>query len=175
MKFPLMRNNILREDLDAVIKHLEKDDPILTNGAQVRAFEDEWSAWLGVKHSVFVNSGASANLLTMAILKIRHPEGGEVIVPPLAWSSDIASVLQNGFTPVFADIDPRTLGMDTNRVLAAITERTRAIFLTHVQGFDALTDELLGELERRRVPLIEDTCESHGATHHGEKLGTFGW
>ena len=92
----------------------------------------KWSAWLGVKHSVFVNSGASANLLTMAILKIRHPEGGEVIVPPLAWVSDIASVLQNGFKPVFADIDPRTLGMDPANILAAITEKTRAVFLTHM-------------------------------------------
>lgn len=77
MKFPLMRNNILREDLDAVIEHLKQDDPILTNGENVREFEAEWSKWLGVKYSIFVNSGASANLLTMAILKIRHPEGGE--------------------------------------------------------------------------------------------------
>ena len=54
MKFPLMRNNILREDLDAVIEHLKQDDPILTHGANVRAFEEEWSNWLGVKYSVFV-------------------------------------------------------------------------------------------------------------------------
>jgi CDP-4-dehydro-6-deoxyglucose reductase, E1 len=83
VKIPLMRNNILREDLDLVIAHLKQNDPILTQGANVRAFEAEWSEWLGVKYSVFVNSGASANLLTMAILKIRYPEGGEVIVPPL--------------------------------------------------------------------------------------------
>lgn len=175
MKFPLMRNNILREDLDAVIAHLKQDDPILTHGANVRAFEAEWSQWLGVKHSVFLNSGASANLLTMAILKIRHPEGGEVVVPPLAWVSDVASVLQNGFTPVFADIDPRTLAMDPEQILAKIGNRTRAVFLTHVQGFDGLTDELLAELKRRKVPLIEDVCESHGATHNGRKLGSFGW
>ena len=175
MKFPLMRNNILREDLDAVIEHLKQDDPILTHGANVRAFEAEWCAWLGVKYSVFVNSGASANLLTMAILKIRHPQGGEVIVPPLAWVSDIASVLQNGFTPVFVDIDPRTLGMDPAQVLARITDKTRAVFLTHVQGFDGLTDDLLHELKRRNIPLIEDVCESHGATHNGKKLGGFGW
>ncbi|MFZ1805176.1 MAG: DegT/DnrJ/EryC1/StrS aminotransferase family protein, partial [Nitrospira sp.] len=175
MKYPLMRNNILREDLDAVIEHLKQEDPILTHGSNVRAFEAEWSAWLGVTHSVFVNSGASANLLTMAVLKIRYPEGGEVIVPPLAWVSDIASVLQNGFTPVFVDIDPRTLGMDPDKICAAITERTRAVFLTHVQGFDGLEDRLLNELQQRRVPLIEDVCESHGATHHGRKLGSFGW
>lgn len=170
-----MRNNILREDLDAVIEHLKQDDPILTHGANVRAFEAEWSEWLGVRHSVFVNSGASTNLLTMAILKIRHPEGGEVIVPPLAWVSDVASVLQNGFKPVFADIDPRTLAMHPAQILAKINDETRAVFLTHVQGFDGLTDGLLDELKRRKIPLIEDVCESHGATHNGKKLGSLGW
>jgi len=175
MKFPLMRNNILREDLDAVISYLRQDDPILTHGANVRAFEEEWSKWLGVKHSVMVNSGASANLITMAILKIRYPKGGEVIVPPLTWISDIASVIQNGFTPVFVDIDPSSLAMDTKHVLANITDKTRAVFLTHVQGFDGLTDELIKELRERQIPLIEDVCESHGATHHGQKLGSFGW
>lgn len=175
MKFPLMRNNILREDLDAVISHLKQDDPMLTHGANVCAFEDEWSQWLGVKHSVMVNSGASANLITIAILKIRYPEGGEVIVPPLTWISDIASVIQNGFTPVFVDIDPFSLAMDTKHVLAKITDKTRAVFLTHVQGFDGLTDELIEKLRVRQIPLIEDVCESHGATHNGQKLGGFGW
>ena len=175
MKYPLMRNNILREDLDVVIEHLKQDDPILTNGPHVRAFEQQWSQWLGVSYSVFVNSGASANLLSMALLKIRHPEGGEVIVPPLTWVSDIASVIQNGFTPVFADIDPHSLAMDTAHILAKITDRTRAVFITHVQGFDGLTGQLISELQRRGIPLIEDVCESHGATHGGQKLGSIGW
>jgi len=175
MKFPLMRNNILREDLDAVIEHLKQDDPKLTHGSNVKAFEEEWSKWLGVKYSVFVNSGASANLLTMAILKIRHPEGGEVIVPPLTWISDVASVLQNGFTPIFVDIDPKTLAMDPNKIIAKISDKTRAVFLTHVQGFDGLTDELIAELKSRSIPLIEDVCESHGATHNGSRLGSIGW
>jgi CDP-6-deoxy-D-xylo-4-hexulose-3-dehydrase len=170
-----MRNNIVREDLDALIEHLKQDDPILTNGPNVRAFEQEWSDWLGVRHSVLVNSGASANLLTLAILKLRHPDGGEVIVPPLTWVSDIASVLQNGFTPVFVDIDPSTLAMDPAKVISALTQKTRAVFITHVQGFDGLTDELLERLEAASVPLIEDVCESHGATHDGRKLGSFGW
>lgn len=175
MKFPLMRNNIAREDLDAIIEHLKQDDPILTNGPIVRAFEAEWSQWLGVKYSVFVNSGASANLLSMTVLKIRHPEGGEVIVPPLTWISDISSVLQNGFTPVFVDIDPRTLGMDNKQIIAKLNNNTRAVFLSHIQGFDALTDELIDELKRRNIPLIEDVCESHGATHNGIKVGSIGW
>ncbi len=175
MKFPLMRNNILREDLDAVIEHLRQDNPMLTHGANVRAFEEEWSRWLNVKHSVFVNSGASANLLTMALLRIRYPQGGEVIVPPLTWVSDIASVLQNGFTPVFVDIDRHTLAMDSKKVIEAITPNTCAVFLSHIQGFNGLTDELLETLEARGIPLIEDVCESHGATHKGKKAGSFGW
>lgn len=175
MKFPLMRNNILREDLNQVIEHLKQDDPILTHGKNVLKFEEEWSQWLGVKYSVFVNSGASANLLTMAVLKNRFPQGGEVITPPLAWVSDVASVLQNGFTPVFVDIDPKTLAMDSQKIIASLTPNTRAVFLTHVQGFDGLTDELLLELERRGIPLIEDVCESHGATHGDKKLGSIGW
>ena len=175
MKFPLMRNNILREDLNAVIEHLKKDDPILTNGPNVRAFEEEWSKWLGVKYSVFVNSGSSANLLSMAILKIRHPLGGEVIVPSLTWISDISSVIQNGFTPVFVDTDPHSLAMDTKKVLSKITDSTRAVFLTHAQGFDGLTDELIEQLKLKNIPLIEDVCESHGVTHNNEKAGSIGW
>ncbi len=174
MRHPLMRNNILRNDLDAVIEHLKQDDPILTNGTNVYEFEKKWSEWLGVKYSVFVNSGASANLLTMAILKIKHPEGGEVIVPPLTWISDISSVLQNGFTPFFADIDPFSLAMDTDEILSKISDKTKAVFLTHVQGFNGLTDKLINELNSQNILLIEDVCESHGATHNGKKAGSFG-
>ena len=175
MKYPLMRNNILRSELDAVIKHLEQDDPILTNGPNCREFEKEWSEWLGVKYSVFVNSGASANLLSMTVLKIKYPQGGEIIVPTLTWVSDIASVIQCGFTPVFVDINPQSLAMDTDKIIGAITDNTRAVFMTHVQGFDGLTDTLISKLHSLNIPLIEDVCESHGATHNGKKLGSIGW
>lgn len=171
--WPLMRNNISRGDLDAVIRFLEQDDPILTQSAQVAAFEREWAEWLGVKHCVFVNSGSSANLITMAAL--RESAGpGEIIVPTLTWVSDIAAVLQCGFEPVFVDIDPHTLGMDLDQVIASITPRTKGIFLTHILGYDALSDDFLAEIARRGVPLVEDVCESHGATHHGRRLGSFG-
>ena len=171
--WPLMRNNISRGDLDAVIRFLEQDDPILTQSAQVAAFEREWAEWLGVKHCVFVNSGSSANLITMAAL--RESAGpGEIIVPTLTWVSDIASVLQCGFEPVFVDINPQTLGMDLDQVVASITPRTKGIFLTHILGYDALSDAFLAEIARRGIPLIEDVCESHGATHGGRRLGSFG-
>lgn len=174
LHWPLMRNNILREDLDAVCQLLRQDDPILTQSTNVRAFEEEWSNWLGVRHSVFVNSGSSANLVTLAALREMHGPGGEVIVPTITWVSDIAAVLHCGFRPVFVDIDPRTLGMDNDQVLDRITPRTRAVFLTHVLGYNALSDRLLDELARRCVTLVEDVCESHGATFRGRKLGTFG-
>ena len=169
---PLMENNITAEDRQAVIDFLQ-GDPILTQSENVRAFEREWSEWLGMPRSVFVNSGASANFITMAAL--RHLRGpGEVIVPALTWVSDIASVLAAGHTPVFADVLPRNLAMDPRKVADALTDRTRAVFLTHCQGFDGLDDDLLAELERRGIPLVEDVCESHGATHDGRKAGTFG-
>src|SRR5688500_15139239 len=116
LDWPLMKNNLARADLDAVIELLRGDDPILTQSRNVREFEAEWSEWLGVRHSVFVNSGSSANLLSMAVLQ-QSGEAGEIIVPALTWVSDIASVLQCGFRPVFVDIDPRTLGMAPEQVL----------------------------------------------------------
>jgi CDP-6-deoxy-D-xylo-4-hexulose-3-dehydrase len=168
-----MQNNITRADLDALIDYLRQDSPMLTQSRQVRLFEQEWSAWLGIKYSVFVNSGASANLLTMTALRETFGPG-EIIVPTLTWISDIASVIQCGFKPVFVDINPRTLGMDDQEVIARLTPQTRAVFITHVLGFNALTQRLLDELMARKIPLIEDVCESHGATFNGRKLGTFG-
>lgn len=168
MSWPLMRGNFEREDLDAAICLLSQDDPILTQSSQVEAFERAWSEWLGVKYSVFVNSGASANLLSMAVLKIRYGEG-EVIVPPLTWSSDIASVMHAGLTPVFVDIDPKTLGMSVSQAILATSSRTVAIFLTHCLGYNAFDPKFLS-IGR----LIEDCCESHGATFNGKKCGTFG-
>ncbi|MBI4659569.1 MAG: DegT/DnrJ/EryC1/StrS aminotransferase family protein [Verrucomicrobia bacterium] len=168
-----MHNNITRSDLDAVIEFLKQNDPILTQSQNVRAFEAEWSEWLGVQHSVFVNSGASANLVTMAALRETFGPG-EIIVPTLAWVSDVASVIQCGFKPVFVDINPRTLGMNTDQVLQKITPSTKAVFLTHVLGYNALDERLLNALKNRNVPLIEDVCESYGGTFRGRKLGTFG-
>jgi CDP-4-dehydro-6-deoxyglucose reductase, E1 len=171
--WPLMKNNISREDLDRVIDLLSKDDPKLTHGPHVKEFEDEWSKWLGVSGSVMVNSGASANDLTMmAIKELFGP--GEVIVPALTWVSDIASVLNTGMTPVFVDIDPQSLGMSLNSIQRSISPKTRAVFLTHVLGFNAISNELLKLLKDSNIPLIEDVCESHGATHNGKKVGSFG-
>ena len=171
--WPLMSNNITGADSEAVIDFL-RTNPILTQSSQVRAFEEEWSRWLGVKHSIFVNSGSSANMVTLGLLKELRG-GGEVITPTLTWVSDVASVLQHGFTPVFVDIHPRTLGMDIDQVLSRLSDQTRAVFITHILGYNALDERLLEECRIRGIPIIEDVCESHGATFRGQKLGTYGW
>jgi CDP-6-deoxy-D-xylo-4-hexulose-3-dehydrase len=168
-----MFNNINKDDLDKLIKFIDSHPPKFTQSSKVEMFEKQWSSWLGVQYSVYVNSGASANLLTMAVLKHLYG-GGEIIVPPLTWISDIASVIQNGFKPVFADINPRTLCMDDEKIISTISRRTRAVFITHVQGFNGLTERLLKELEEKNILLIEDVCESHGATFNDKKLGSYG-
>lgn len=174
-KFPLMKNNITKGDLDKLISYLSTDEPRLTNGQKVLEFENAWSKWLGVKHSIFVNSGSSANLLSIALLKQKFPDGGNVIVPPFTWVSDISACLFAGFKPKFVDIDLETLGLDTQKTIDAIDERTRAVFLTHAQGFNSLSTELLEYLEMKNVLLIEDVCESHGAKFLDKKCGTYGW
>ena len=172
LNWPLMDNNITVDDLEILIDFL-KDTPQLTQSSKVRQFEQQWSEWLGLKHSIYVNSGASANLASMAVLKNLYGTG-EIIVPTLTWVSDIGSVLQNGFTPVFVDIDPKNLCMDTEQVISKITDKTKAVFMTYIQGFNGLNDKLLAVLKEKNIPLIEDVCESHGATFKDQKLGSFG-
>ena len=169
-----MKNNILREDLDKVITYLNQDDPRLTNGPKIKEFENKWSQWLGVKYSVFVNSGSSANLISMSILKEKFPEGGNVIVPAFTWVSDVASIIQAGFKPRFVDINLNTLGLDSDEIIRKINHETKAVFITHAQGFNALTLELVKFLKEKKIYLIEDVCESHGAIFENNKCGTYG-
>lgn len=172
---PLMNNNITRNDIDSLIEYLGTEGvPHLTNGPKIREFEQKWSEWLGVKYSVMVNSGASANETTMLALKYIYGSG-EIIVPPLTWISDIASVLFAGYTPVFCDINMNNLSFDIDKLRTVITDKTKAIFVTHVLGLNAITDELLQLCNDKDILLIEDVCESHGATYNGQKLGTFGY
>ena len=114
---PLMENNIEQEDINEIINFLKKNKKrIFTQSEKVKEFEFKWSEWLGVKYSVFVNSGASANLLSISVLKILFGTG-EIIVPTLTWVSDIASVIQNNFKPIFIDIDPKNLSMNEEFLL----------------------------------------------------------
>ena len=169
----LMSNNFTDYDIKAVIKLLKKKERVFTQSKNVIKFEKLWSKWLGVKYSVFVNSGSSANLLTLTILKILKGKG-EVIVPSLTWVSDIASVLQNNFTPIFVDINPKNLCMSEDQVIKSVNKKTVAVFLSHIQGCNGLSNRLVNFLKKKKIMLIEDVCESHGATFNKKKLGTFG-
>lgn len=172
LDWPLMKNNITREDRKAVIEFLKRDER-LTQSDNVLGFEREWSRWLGAGYSVFVNSGASANLLTLAALKHMHGTG-EIVVPALTWVSDIAGVLHCGLKPVFTDIELKNLGMKSSMALERVTKDTRAVFPTYVLGMNCLDEKLLSGLKRTGIPLLEDACESHGASYLGRKLGTYG-
>ena len=167
-----MYNNITKKDFKVVIKFLKKQ-PILTQNKKVEEFERLWSKWLGVKYSVFVNSGSSANFITLSALK-QFTKKKEVITPTLTWPSDIMAVLNNNFKPNFVDINIETLSMNSKEVLKKINSKTAAVFITHAQGFNGLTTELLNELKKKKIILIEDVCESHGAKFKKKKLGTFG-
>jgi CDP-6-deoxy-D-xylo-4-hexulose-3-dehydrase len=172
---PLMNDNIDKQDIQSVIDFLSQEAiPKLTNGPKVVEFENAWGEWLGTKYNLFVNSGASANELTM--LALAHIIGeGEVIVPPLTWISDISSVLFAGHKLVFVDVNFENLSFDINKLKEAINPNTKAIFLTHVLGINGLTDELIEICENNNILLIEDVCESHGTTFQGCKVGNFGF
>lgn len=172
---PLMNNNIEKEDIQNLIDFLSQDEiPKLTNGPKVMEFEKAWGDWLGTQYNLFVNSGASANELTM--LALAHLIGeGEIIVPPLTWISDISSVLFAGHKLVFVDVNFENLSFDIEKLKAAITSDTKAIFLTHVLGINGLSEELLEICENNNILLIEDVCESHGTTFQGCKVGNFGF
>ena len=172
---PLMSDNISRDDINAVVDFLQQDPiPRLTNGPKVKEFESRWSEWVGMEYSVMVNSGTAANELTM--LALNYISGtGEIIVPPLTWVSDVNSVLFEGHTPVFVDINLQNLSFDIEKLKAAITDKTKAIFLTHVLGLNGVTDELIQLCEEKNILLIEDVCESHGATFKGQKCGSMGY
>ena len=172
---PLMSDNISRDDINAVVDFLQQDPiPRLTNGPKVKEFESRWSEWVGMEYSVMVNSGTAANELTM--LALNYISGtGEIIVPPLTWVSDVNSVLFAGHTPVFVDINLKNLSFDIEKLKAAITDKTRAIFLTHVLGLNGITDELIQLCNEKNILLIEDVCESHGATFKDQKCGSMGY
>ena len=172
MKHKLMENNISIDDNKSVISFLKKN-PILTNNKKVEEFEKKWSKWLGVKYSVFVNSGSAANLVSMSYLRTLY-EDGEIIVPTITWVSDITSVLYSNFKPIFVDIKMENLAMSEEMIEKAINKKTRAIFLTHILGLNGLTNKILEIIRKNKILLIEDVCESHGATFKGKKLGTFG-
>ncbi|MCX6779056.1 MAG: DegT/DnrJ/EryC1/StrS family aminotransferase [Candidatus Magasanikbacteria bacterium] len=170
-----MSDNITREDVNTLISFLQQDPiPQFTNGPKVKQFEDEWGKWLGTKNNIMVGSGSMANELSLLALKFLHPDGGEILVSPLGWVSDFAAILHAGFTPVFCDINLKNLSINVHDVRRKITSKTKALLLVHILGYNGLSDDVINICQTHNITLIEDCCESHGATFKGQKVGTFG-
>jgi len=170
--WPLINDNVTQSDRQVLSDFILSGER-LTNGPKVKEFERIWSEWLGVKHSVMVNSGASANYISIAMVK-ELAGVGEVIVPPLGWVSDLSSIAQLGMKPVIVDINMNNLAITAENIKNAITNETKAIVLIHCLGFNGISDEIIKIANERNIILIEDCCESHGATYNGNKIGTFG-
>jgi CDP-6-deoxy-D-xylo-4-hexulose-3-dehydrase len=171
--WPLINNNISPEDKQVLSDFVLNTDRF-TNGPKVVGFEKAWSEWLGVKYSVMVGSGAAANYITTAIVRELKGQKGEVIVPPIGWVSDISAVINTGFLPVFVDVDLDTMAISYENIKAAINENTKAIVLVHALGFNGINDKLIELAKEHDLLLIEDCCESHGATYGGQKVGSLG-
>lgn len=151
----------------------------VTMGPKVKAFEKSYAGKFGWEHGVMVNSGSSANLLAIATLANKETEdhlrpGDEVIVPALSWSTTVWPLIQCGLVPVIVDIDPKTLNIDPNEIERAIGPKTRAVMIVPVYGNPCDMDAIVEICDRNGLMLIEDCCESMGATYDGLPVGRFG-
>ncbi len=147
-------------------------------GPEVAKFEEQFASAMGSKHCVMVNSGSSANLIIIAALRFhsKHglPEGAEVIVPAVSWSTTYYPLHQYGLRMKFVDIDPNTLNYDLDALAEAIGPETRAIMVVNLLGNPNAFDRIDAIIGDRDILVIEDNCESLGATYQGRQAGTFG-
>ena len=172
-KWSLINDNITQEDRKVLSKFILNTNRF-TNGPKVKEFEKVWSEWLGVKYSVMVGSGAAANYITTAIVRELKGQEGEIIVPPIGWVSDVSSVINTGFLPVFVDVDLQSMAISYENIKKAINKNTKAIVLVHALGFNGINEKIIALAKEHDLILIEDCCESHGATHKGQKVGSIG-
>ena len=172
-EWQLINDSITKEDKKVLTDFINTDGVRFTQGKYVRQFEEEWSKWVECKYSVYVNSGASANYIMASMMKEKKGLG-EVIVSPLGWVSDVAPLVNLGFTPVFVDVDLENMSITLDNIKKAVTDKTVGITLVHVLGFNAVNDELVEFCEEKDLFFIEDCCEAHGATYKGKRVGNFG-
>jgi CDP-6-deoxy-D-xylo-4-hexulose-3-dehydrase len=175
--FPLMEQNFGTEEILAGVETLLSGQ--LTLHDRVRELEERFAAMVGAPFAVMVNSGSSANLLAVACasnpLRSRHlRRDDEVLVPAVCWSTSVWPIVQSGLTPVFVDIDPRTLNISIDDVRRKLTPRTRAVMVVHVLGNACDMQAIRSLAEERDLVVIEDACESLGTVSHGRHAGTHG-
>lgn len=152
----------------------------LSMGERVKSFESTFANYLGCKNpGVMVNSGSSANLLSLSILtngslKERLKPGDEIITPAVTWATTVFPISMIGAKPVLVDIDKDSYNIDVNQIKKAITKKTKAIMPVHLLGNPCKIDEIKEMADANDLFLIEDCCEAHGAELNGKKVGTFG-
>jgi len=147
----------------------------LSSGKYVRQFEIMFAELIGAKEAVAVSTGTDADALALAVLYDFGAErGDEIILPALSFVSTGNAVLQAGFTPIFVDVDRKTLNIDPNKIEEKITARTRAIMPVHLMGKPAEMDEINNIAKNREIFVVEDAAEAHGAVYKGKNVGNLG-
>ena len=174
-KITLVRDTIDNNDIDRLVDWL-KTYPRLTKGPITLELEKKYSEWLGRKYSVFVNSGSSANLLMLSALQQGgYLSNNKVVVPSVAWATDLAPVMQLGLKPILCDSNKRDLSADLEHLEKIFKEEMpSALMFVSVLGLVPEMDKVVKLCEDYDVILLEDTCESMGSKYRDTKLGTFG-
>lgn len=167
---PAAKPLIGAEEREAVDRVLQSG--MLAQGPEVAAFESEFSAIVGNRHCIAVNSGTSG--LHMALEALGLDTGDEVIVPSFTFAATANSVALTGATPVFVDIDPRTFNIDPKAMEAAITPKTKAIQPVHLYGQTAAMKEIMDIARRHNLLVVEDAAQAHMASLDGTPAGAFG-
>ncbi len=146
-----------------------------TQGKRVKDFEDKFAKWNGSLAAVMVNSGSSANLLIIEMLKYKYglQDGDEVIVPAVTWPTTVYPLLQCNLVPVFCDVD-ETFSLDIESIKRMVSSKTKALFLVHLLGQPANMSAIENFCNLHDLVLVEDNCESTGAMVNGKKTGSFG-
>lgn len=161
--WPLMKDNTTLLDRLRLAKFVLTTDRF-TNGQKVRDFESAWSDWVGAKHSLYVSSGSTANYLLLAAVKELYnlENGDKVLVPACTWITNVAPVIQLGFTPIFCDININNFSF-CEEDLVHISEKhpdIKLIFVTHLIGYSANNDRYKTLFPNALI--LDDVCESHG-------------
>jgi|TARA_R110000744_G_scaffold145979_1_gene258771 CDP-6-deoxy-D-xylo-4-hexulose-3-dehydrase len=169
----LVKDTIDNNDIDRLIDWL-KTYPRLTKGMVTLELEKKYADWLGTEYSVFCNSGSSANLLMLSAI-IEKYNSKKVVVPSVAWATDLAPVMQLGLKPLLCDCNMDDLSVDLKHLEEIFkTESPDALLLVSVLGLVPEMGEITRLCEEYNVILLEDTCESMGSEYRDKKLGTFG-
>jgi len=174
-RYDLAVDTITEGDINELIEWL-KLYPRLTMADATRKFEEDWSKWLGVKYSVFCNSGSSANLLMYAALDSSGKSGNKkVIVPSVGWVTTVAPAIQFGWEPAMCESDAQTFGLDIEHLKTLLESgKVDNVILVHVLGTPCRMDEILTLQKKYGFKLMEDCCAAHGALSQGRKVGSMG-